>query len=149
MNDSVVKITVAGFIGAVIMNLFVYLVVLLGVNITFPWQIAADIFLATQYITSILGTILGLIGTLALNIAGAILVYMIFKFTGYDYATLKGVLALNGFSFISMGLFMPLLRIAPQVQNQPLTNIMALVTLTITGAVMGLFLRRFMNMVKE
>ncbi|HWI54920.1 MAG TPA: hypothetical protein VNT57_04465, partial [Desulfobacteria bacterium] len=91
------------------------------------------------------GVILGLIGTLALNVAGALIVYVIFKITGYDYAIFKGILTLNAFSFVSMGLFMPLLKISPQVQSQPLTNFMALATLTVTGTVVAVVLRKFHN----
>lgn len=143
MRDSVVQVTAAGFIGAVVMDVFMYLILLLGVKITSPWYVAADVFLTPKYINTISGVIIGLIGTLALSIAGAVIMYLIFKITGYDYAVLKGVLSVNAFTFVAMGLFMPLLKIAPQIQSQPVTNFLALLALTITGSVMAFVLKKF------
>lgn len=143
MKDSVLQITVAGIVGAIIMDVSIYLIRLFGFQVTAPWHVAADVFLTSKYINTTSGVILGLIGTLALNIAGALAIYLLIKITGYDYAVLKGILAINAFSFITMGLFMPMLKIAPQVQIQPFTNFMALLILTLVGIAMAQVLKRF------
>lgn len=143
VKDSVVQISVAGFVGALVMDLLMYLISFFEFNVTLPWQIAADVFLTANYINTLSGVILGLIGTVALNTAGALFCFLVFRITGYDYAILKGILTFNAFSFISMGLFMPLLKISPQIQSQPLTNFVALAVLIVTGAVVGVLLRTF------
>lgn len=137
VKDSVLQVTVAGLIGAAVMNLVMYALLFLGLDVTMPWAIAADVFLTAQLAGTPLGIAIGLVGTVALSIASAALLPLVLVWTGLDFAILKGILATNAFSFVTMGLFMPLLRISPQVQRQPLTNLVALGILTVTGAVMG------------
>ena len=143
MRDSILQVTIAGIIGAAVMNVIMYLVLLLGVAVTAPWTIAADVFLAAQLVNTMAGLIIGLIGTVGLSIASAVVILLVLIWTGYDYAVPKGIIATNAFSFMTMGLFMPLLNVSPQVQRQPLTNIAAFVVLTIIGAVMGAALLKF------
>jgi len=143
MRDSALQVTIAGIIGAAVMDLLMYLLLLFGVKTTSPWLVAADVFLAPGYINTASGVVIGLIGTVALSTAAAVAVYLILKITGYDYAVLKGILTVNAFGFITMGMFMPTLKIAPQVQSQPVTNFMALLVLTITGTAIAMALRIF------
>ncbi|MBS4020965.1 MAG: hypothetical protein KGZ79_00890 [Dethiobacter sp.] len=143
MKDSVVQVTVAGLIGAAVMNVIVFLLLLFGVQTTPPWEIAADVFLAADLINTALGVVIGLVGTVALSITSAVIILLVLKLTGYDFAVLKGILATNAFSFATMGLFMPLLNIAPQVQSNALTNILALGVLTVIGGMMAFVLLRF------
>jgi len=142
MKDSVVKATVAGIIGAIIMDVVMYLFILLGVNTTAPWVIAADVFLTPDSIYTAPGLILGVVGTVALNVAAAALTLFLCKLTGFDYAVLKGILSTNAFGFVTIGLFMPLLKIAPQVQQQPVTNYLALLILSVIGAIQGYILKK-------
>lgn len=48
---------------------------------------------------------------------------------------LKGLLVANAFGFITMGLFMRLLNIWPQIRNQPETLFTPLINLSILGVV--------------
>ncbi|MEW6243598.1 MAG: hypothetical protein AB1497_04900 [Bacillota bacterium] len=135
--------TVTGTVGAAVMNLLVLLLILLGVPTVSPWAVAADVFLTKVMGNTPAGTLIGLIGTLALNIFSAFLILLVLRWSGYDFAIIKGVLTINAFSFVTMGLFMPPLRIAPQVQVGPVTNLVALTVLTITGGLIAGLLRRF------
>ncbi len=143
MKDSVVQVTITGIIGAFIINATIYILQILGVNVLAPWLIAANVFLVPDLAATTLGMIIGLVGTVGLSIASAIVILLIFNWTGYDYAILKGIIGMNAFSFATMGLLMPLLNIAPEVRSQPLTNIIALAVLTMTGAILGALLKRF------
>lgn len=143
MRDSILTCTVSGVIGDIVMNTLMYLALLSGLPVSAPWEIAADVFLETNLVKSPLGLFLGLTGTIALSIATAILILIVFKLTGSDYSILKGIITANAVGFVTMGLFMPLLRISPHVQSQPLTNLFALLNLSITGAVMGYIIKKF------
>lgn len=149
MKDSVVQATVAGLVGAAVMNMIMFLLLIIGVRTTPPWEIAADVFLAADLINTTLGVVIGLVGTVALSIASAVIILLVFKLTGYDFAVLKGIIATNAFSFAMMGLFMPLLNIAPQIQKDALTNMLALSTLTVIGSVMALVLLKFRAVAAE
>jgi len=46
-------------------------------------------------------------------------------------------------------LFMPLLNIAPQIQSQPLTNLFALIILTIFGVVVSIILKEYGRFIKS
>lgn len=143
MKDSAVQVTVTGIIGSVVINSIMYLFLLFGVKTTPPWKIAANVFLTTKYLDTASGVILGLIGTIALGIAAASLILLILKWTGYDYAVLKGILTTNAFGFLTIGLFMKLLKISPWITSEPVTNYLALITLTIAGALMSTILKTY------
>jgi hypothetical protein len=148
LKDSVVQVTVSGLIGSFVINITIYILQVLGVNVLSPWLIAANVFLVSDQVTTMLGIVIGLIGTIGLSVASAAIILAILRWTGYDYAILKGIIGINAFSFIMMGLFMPLLNIAPEVRSQPLTNIIALSVLTLTGAILGAILKRFAVMIQ-
>ncbi len=143
MQDSIAAATIVGIIGAVLMDLLVYALVVLGIPIITPWNIAADVFLKWDKVNSNIGLLLGVIGTIALCVGTAILIVLLIKLTGTDFAILKGIITANTVGFGSMGLFMPLLNIAPQIQSQPLTNLLAVVILTILGATMSYILKKY------
>lgn len=143
MKDSILKATLTGIIGALITNTVMYVMILLGLKTATPWQVAADIFLTPSYINTASGVIIGLIGTVSLGITSAFLILLVLRWTGYDYAVLKGIITVNALNFITMGLFMPILKIAPQVQKQPTTLYLALFSLTLAGAVMAFALKKF------
>lgn len=143
MRDSIARGTLAGLAGAVVMNLIMYLIVFLGVNTLQPWQIAADVFLTWEQVNTPLGMIIGLIGSLALSIASALLTVFVLEWTGYDFAILKGIITTNSFGFVTMGLFMPLLKITPQIQAEPVTNLLGFVNLTIMGTITSLITKHF------
>ncbi|MBS3897968.1 MAG: hypothetical protein KGZ54_03850 [Dethiobacter sp.] len=143
MQDSIARSAVAGVIGAVIMNVSMYLIMLIGVETVHPIQVAADIFVDFQLVNTTIGLIIGLVGTIALSIASALAIVLIFKWTGYDYSILKGIIVVNAIGFSTMGLFMPLLQITPIIQTQPLTNLLALLHLTLIGAVMAVILNNY------
>ncbi len=143
MKDSALQVTVTGIIGSIVIDLIMFLVLLSGVKVTPPWKIAANVFLTTEYLDTASGVILGLIGTIALGIASASLILLILKWTGYDYAVLKGILVTNAFGFLTMGLFMTLLKISPWIKSEIVTNYLALIVLTIAGAVMSTILKTY------
>ncbi|MFZ3101023.1 MAG: hypothetical protein WA131_11890 [Desulfitobacteriaceae bacterium] len=143
MKDSIGAATVAGIIGAVLMDFLVYALMILGIPIITPWNIAADVFLKWDVINSDLGLLLGVIGTIALGVTTAILIVLLIKLTGKDFAILKGIVTANAIGFGAMGLFMPLLNIAPQIQSQPLTNLLSVALLTISGATMSYILNKY------
>lgn len=143
MKDAFGAATISGIIGTVIMDFLAYIVIALGIPITSPWNIAADVFLSWSQVNSPIGMILGIIGTIALGIATAILLVIVLKLTGTDLAILKGVIIASAVGFASMGLFMPLLNIAPQIQFQPLTNLFALLILIVFGVVVSYILKKY------
>ncbi|EEG76034.1 hypothetical protein [Dethiobacter alkaliphilus] len=143
MKDSVVQITVFGIIGTVIINALIYALQVMGVNVLAPWLISANVFLEPELAQTTLGIIIGLVGTGGLGIASAAIILLLLHWTGKDYAILKGIVGINAFSFITMGLFMPLLNIAPQVRADPLTNIVALSVLSVAGAIVGALLQQY------
>lgn len=143
MRDSIVRGTLAGLAGAVTMNIIMYIIIYLGVNTLHPWQIAADVFLTWGQVNTELGMIIGLISTLALSIATALFTVFVLEWTGYDFAVLKGIITTNAFGFVTMGLFMPLLRIAPQVQSNPVTNLLGFLNLTLMGIITSLIAKHY------
>lgn len=135
--------TLAGLIGAVLVNGLTYLFRLMGFYTSTPWQIAANIFLNPQYIHTTSGIILGFIATIALSTATALLISFVLKWSGYNMAWLKGAICTNVFGFITLGLFMNLLHIWPQIRNEPSTNMIALINLSIVGIVQAILLKRW------
>lgn len=142
MRDSILICTILGVIGSILINTIMYLALLSGLSVTPPWEIAADVFLESNLVNSPLGLLIGLTGTIALSITTAILILIVFNLTGSDYSILKGIVTANALGFVTMGLFMPLLKISPNVQSQPLTNIFALLNLSIIGAVMSYIIKK-------
>ncbi|XCH79157.1 MAG: hypothetical protein WHF31_00305 [Candidatus Dehalobacter alkaniphilus] len=149
MKDPIGAATIAGIIGAIIMDFLSYILIALGIPMTSPWNIAADVFLSWSLINSPIGIFLGIVGTMALGIGTTILLVIVMKMTGKDFAVLKGIIVANTVGFASMGLFMPLLNIAPQIQSQPLTNLFALIILTIFGVIVSFILKKYGTFVKN
>jgi hypothetical protein len=135
--------TLAGLLGAVLVNGLTYFFRWLGMPVSAPWEIAANVFLNPQYIHTTTGIIIGLTATAALSTAVALAISFVLKWTGDNMAWLKGVICANAFGFITLGLFMNLLQIWPQIRNEPGTNIAALINLSILGFVQALLLKRW------
>lgn len=134
MRDTITTGTVSGIIGAIMLNTFVYLLRLFGVKTSTPWDVAADVFLTPTQIPTMSGLFIGLVATMALGVGSAILITLILKAGGPENAWLKGMLAANAVGFGTMAL-MPPLGIAGHVQNEPITNIVALAGLSLFGIV--------------
>ncbi|MCM1566673.1 MAG: hypothetical protein FNP40_15415 [Dehalobacter sp. 4CP] len=143
MKDSIGAATIAGIIGTMIMDVLSYIIIALGIPMTSPWNIAADVFLNWSEVNSPIGIFLGIVGTMALGIGTTIILVIVMKMTGKDFAILKGIIVSNAVGFASMGLFMPLLNIAPQIQLEPLTNLFALIILTIFGVIISFILKKY------
>lgn len=148
MKDPIGAATIAGIIGSIIMDFLVYILIALGIPMTSPWNISADVFLNWSLVNTPIGIFLGIVGTMALGIGTTILLVIVMKMTGKDFAVLKGIIVANAVGFASMGLFMPLLNIAPQIQSQPLTNLFALIILTIFGVTTSFILNKYENSLK-
>lgn len=149
MKDPIGAAAIAGIIGTAIMDLLAYIIIKIGIPMISPWNIAADVFVIWDLVDSQIGIILGLIGTLALGVGTSILLVFVMKITGKEFAFLKGIVLTNAVGFASMGLFMPLLNIAPQIQLQPLTNLLALIILIVFGITVAYILKRFERFVKN
>lgn len=134
MRDTITVGTVAGIIGAVVLNIFIYILRLLGVKTSTSWDVAADIFLTPAKIHTLPGFFIGLVATAALCVGSAIIITIVLKAGGSDNAWLKGLLVANAIGFGTMAL-MPPLGIAKHVQSEPVTNIVALVALSLFGVV--------------
>lgn len=132
MRDTVTVGTIAGAAGAVVLDVFVYLLLVLGVKTSTPWDVAADIFLVPAQINTLAGLFIGLVGTLALGIGSAVIIALIIRSAGPANAWLKGILVGNAVGFGTMAL-MPPLGIARHVQNEPVTNVVALAALSLFG----------------
>lgn len=133
----------AGLIGSALVNGLTYLVRALGVETSTPWEIAANVFLNPPYIHTVSGVVIGLIATVFLSTGIALLISYIFKWTGYNMAWLKGVICADVFGFITLGFFMHELGIWPQIRNEPGTNIIAFIILSILGIVQALLLKKW------
>lgn len=134
---------IAGLIGGVLVNVLTYVFRWLGVRTSTPWEIAANVFLNPNYIHTISGIIIGFIATIALSAATALVLSFVLKWTGYNMAWLKGIICANAFGFITLGFFMNLLHIWPQIRNEPETNLTALIILSILGIIQAVLLKRW------
>ncbi len=143
MKDTLVTGTLAGIVGAIVLDVVTYLALVIGIKTSTPWDVAALVFLRPQYLGTISGYIIGIIGSLALGIAAGIMTSMVIKITGSDYAWLKGVIVAEAVGFATLGFFAPLVKIAGFLKNQPVTNIFAMVNLFIFGLVTGYFIKRY------
>lgn len=135
--------TLAGLLGAALVNGLTYFFRWLGIPTGTPWEIASNIFLNPQYIHTTPGIIIGLTATVALSTAIALVISFVLKWTGYNMAWLKGIICADAFGFITLGLFMNLLHIWPQIRNEPGTNMAALIILSILGIVQALLLKKW------
>jgi hypothetical protein len=135
--------TLAGLLGAILVNALTYTIRWLGMQTSIPWEIAANVFLNLQYIHTASGIIIGLTASVALSTATAMIIAFVLKWTGYNMAWLKGIICTDAFGFATLGLFMNLLHIWPQVRNEPGTNMAALINLTILGIVQAILLKRW------
>jgi hypothetical protein len=135
--------TLAGLLGAVLINALTYILRWLGIQTSIPWEIAANVFLNPQYIYTTSGIIIGLTASVALSTATAMIISFVLKWTGYNMAWLKGIICTDAFGFTTLGLFMNFLHIWPQIRNEPGTNMVALINLTILGIVQAILLKRW------
>lgn len=142
--------TLAGLLGAALVNILTYFLRWLGMPTSTPWEIATNVFLNPRYVHTTTGVMIGLAATVALSTAVALTISFICKWTGYNMAWLKGMICANAFGFITLGLFMNLLRIWPQIRNEPGTNLAALIILSILGILQALLLKRWQqNLVSQ
>lgn len=132
-----------GFIGAIVVDGLTYLFLILGVKTSTPWEIAASVFLNPPLIYTLMGTMIGVIGTIALSTATSLLIAWLLSTTGNKHAWLKGLICANALGFINMGLFMRLLNIWPQIRNEPATNFVALFNLSVMGIIVALLLKKW------
>lgn len=143
MKDIIATGTIAGIVGSTVIDFIAYLSRLGGLNTSTPWDVASLVFLNARYLGTASGYIIGIIGSIALGIAGGVITAIIIKITGSDYAWLKGVLVAETIGFAGLGFFAPLLGFAGFLRFQPTTNIFAVVDLCIFGLIVGYVIKRY------
>ncbi|CAA7603316.1 Hypothetical protein DEACI_4139 [Acididesulfobacillus acetoxydans] len=140
MRDSIVGIFIGSLIGAAVINGFSLLFYVLGISPFTAGAVAAEIFLRNNLVHTPSGIFIGLVATTALSFGTATLTWLILRWTGKDWAWLKGIIAAQAFTFLGVGLFMPLLGIAPSFRNYGLAHIAALANMIFLGLAQGLWL---------
>ncbi len=135
--------TMAGLVGALLVNGFTYLFRFVGTKTSTPWEIAANVFLNRHLIHTPEGIIIGLAGTVGLSITIALIIAYTLNVSGYNMAWLKGVIISNSFGLGTLGLFTRLLNIWPQIRNEPGTYLSAIIILSITGIIIASLLTRW------
>ncbi|NLG83833.1 MAG: hypothetical protein GX493_04325 [Firmicutes bacterium] len=145
MRDIAYVSTLTGFIGAVVVDGLTFLQRAAGLPTQTPWGVGARVFLRPELARSPGGIVFGLRVSLAMSIAGAFFLALFLRGFGYDHAVLKGVLVLNALGFITLGLFGPLVGIAPLLRGDLVTNFVAVVNLSVLGAVQGGLVRRLLG----
>lgn len=145
MRDIAYVSTLAGIIGAAVVDGLTLLQRAAGIPTQTPWGVGAQVFLRPELVRTPGGIVLGLLVSLAMSIAGAFLVALFLRGFGPEHAVLKGVLVLNALGFITLGFFAPLLRVAPALRGDLVTNFVAVVNLSVVGAVQGGLVRRLLG----
>lgn len=141
-RDTAYLATLAGAIGAVVVDGLTFLERLAGVPTRTPWEVGARVFLRPGLATSLGGIVFGLFISLAMSITGAFLLILFLRFCGEDHAVLKGVLVFNGLGLVTLGLLAPLLGIAPLLRGDLTTNFIAVTNLSVLGSVEGWLLQK-------
>ncbi|MCL6614463.1 MAG: hypothetical protein K6U03_07615, partial [Firmicutes bacterium] len=131
--------------GAAVVNGLTFIERIAGIPTQTPWGVGARIFLRADLARTTGGVLLGLLVSLAMSIAGAFLVSLALRVFGLDYAPLKGILVLNALGFVTLGFFAPLLGIAPLLRGDLTTNFVAVVNLSVVGAVQGGLVQRLLG----
>ncbi|MGQ9780307.1 MAG: hypothetical protein ACUVRM_10635 [Bacillota bacterium] len=142
MRDIAYVSALAGLIGAVVVDGLTLLQRVAGIPTQTPWGVGARIFLRADLARTTGGIVLGLFVSLAMSIAGAFLVALFLRAFGPEHAVLKGVFVLNALGFVTLGLFAPLVGIAPALRSDLTTNLVAVVNLSVLGAVQGSLVQR-------
>ena len=142
MRDIAYVSTLAGLAGAAAMDGLTFLQRAAGIPTQTPWGVGARVFLRPDLARGPGGVLLGLLVSLAMSIIGAFLVALFLRAFGTDHAALKGILVLDALGFITLGLFAPLIGIASSLRGDLVTNLVAVVNLTVLGAVQGGLVRR-------
>lgn len=145
MRDTIYVSTLAGLAGAAVVDGLTFIQRAAGIPTQTPWGVGAQVFLRADLARTTGGVLLGLLVSLTLSIAGAFLVSLALRVFGTDYAPLKGIITLNGLGFVTLGFFAPLLGIAPSLRGDLTTNFVAVVNLSILGAVQGGLVRRLLG----
>ena len=140
MRDTIAGISIAGFLGSLVVIGLSALFRLMGINPHAVWEISAEIFLPRGLVRTPLGIVLGLVATLVLCIITAGIIHLLLRWTGRDLWWLKGVLGANAFTFVNIALFMPLLGIAPSFRSNALAHIGALINMSVLGTLQAAFL---------
>ena len=141
-KDTAYLATLAGAIGAVVVDGLTLLERLAGVPTRTPWEVGARVFLRSGLAKTAGGILFGLIISLAMSITGAFLLALFFQVFGEDHAVLKGVLVFNALGLVTLGLLAPILGIAPLLRGDLTTHFVAVINLSLLGAVEGGLMRR-------
>ncbi len=142
MKDTIALGTFAGAVATLVLNLLTFLARLVGIRTSTPWDVAALLFLNERYLGTGAGFIIGFFGSMALGIATGVVTSVLVKFTGSDYAMLKGVLAAEALGFAGISLFAPILGIAGFLKFEPASNFFALVGLFVFGLTAGYIIKK-------
>ncbi len=142
MRDIAIVSVWAGLAGAAVVNGVTLAERAAGLNTQTPWGVAADIFLVPAKAHTPAGTMLGLIASIVLSAGVAFLIHLFLKWSGMDYAPLKGLITALAIGFITMGFAAPLLKIAPGIRSDLVSNFAAFLNLSLLGLAEGYLVRR-------
>lgn len=140
INDFFFAGIVAGAIGGVCLNLYVYVLVLLGVPTGTYWKAMGGLFYNTQLLQTWLAQIHGLIDSIGVSAANGVLLCYVLIVTGRDYLYTKS-LALS-----AAGAYFLFLAVYPQTglgKENPYTPWVALFGHTVfNGLLVGYILKK-------
>lgn len=148
LRDTLTIGTIAGVLGTLVMHLLSMLWKSLGLIKITTLQVSATIFLSWDQVNTPIGYIVGAVSHLMIGAAGGVILAYFIRFSGKDYYWLKG-LALAGFMALAgMGFIVRILKIAPQMGNDALTNLLHIISYMIYGLVSSYIIAKYSNFVK-
>jgi len=133
MRDTITIGSIAGLAGTLPIMAVNLIFHLFGFKATPAWEASADIFLSPHLIHTPVGYVVGFAGQSIIGASGGIVMAYFLRLTGKDYYLLKG-LGLGGLLWLSsVGLIMPMLHITMYIQNEPATQYMIILNLSLFG----------------
>jgi hypothetical protein len=130
----------AGMVSSVVYALVEMSAIKMGLQHTAVWEAAAGMFLPIDQVGTQLGTIIGLIGHLAIGGFWGIIFYIALIYIGIDRSVLKGMLL--GFYFWGFGTIMMRFGITSYVYFDSKEQLGALFGTVIFGIFLGLLVPR-------
>jgi hypothetical protein len=143
MRDTITMGSIAGLISTAVMTFYHWLFRFFGFKFIDTWETAANIFLNRSLVHTPFGICIGFFGQFILgSIFGTTVAYTL-RLTGKDYHWLKGVGVGAMIWFVSVGLFMKLLRLELEGRGQLFTNLMTIIDFIILGTIDSIIIAKY------